>query len=165
VDDQDRDVGAGEVGEIVIRGPNVMKGYYKNPSATDEALLNGWLHTGDLGCFDNNQYLYYKDRKKDMIVRGGFNIYPAEVESVMYEHPFVKQCAIVGKPHPKLGEDVLAYVTVKEGKELTAEDLMMFCSERLADFKCPKDIRFIESLPVNATGKVDKKKLREGSQG
>jgi acyl-CoA synthetase (AMP-forming)/AMP-acid ligase II len=164
VDDHGRDVKVGEVGEIIIRGPNVMKGYYKNPSATDEVLLNGWLHTGDLGCFDNDQYLYYKDRKKDMIVRGGFNIYPAEVESVMYEHPFVKQCAIVGKPHPKLGEDVLAYVILKEGKELTAEDLIIFCSERLADFKCPRDIRFVESLPVNPTGKVDKKKLRVGSQ-
>lgn len=161
VDDQDRDVETDEVGEIVIRGPNVMKGYYKNPSATDEALRNGWLHSGDMGCFDEDRYLYYKDRMKDMINRGGYNVYPAEVESVLYEHQNVKQCAVIGKPHKKLGEDLVAYVIPKEDKKLTTEEITRFCAERMADFKCPRDIRFVESLPLNAMGKLDKVKLRE----
>jgi acyl-CoA synthetase (AMP-forming)/AMP-acid ligase II len=160
VDENDRDVEVGQAGEIVMRGPNVMKGYYKDPKATAEVMRNGWLHTGDIGCFDIDQFLYYKDRKKDMIVRGGFNIYPAEVESVIYEHPSVQQCAVVGKVHKKLGEDILAYVTLKEGKTTTAEELTMFCKERLAEFKCPRDIRIVDSLPLNASGKIDKVRLR-----
>ncbi len=163
VDDQDRDVGAGEVGEIVIRGPNVMKGYYKNPEATLEALRNGWLHTGDMGRYDEEGYIYYTDRKKDMIVRGGFNVYPVEVESVLYEHPAVKQCAVIAKPHPKLGEDVLAFVVLSEGRQATAEDLIAFCSDKLADFKRPREIRFVDSLPVNPMGKLDKKAIRASS--
>lgn len=160
VDKEGRDVEVGETGEIVMRGPNVMKGYYKNPTATDEVMKGGWLHTGDIGCFDSDRYLYYKDRKKDMIVRGGFNIYPTEVENVMCEHPCIKQCAVLGKPHKKLGEDILAYVTVKNGREVTVAELAQFCAERMADFKCPRDIRIVESLPTNAAGKIDKVRLK-----
>ena len=160
VDEEDRDVAIGEPGEIIIRGPNVMKGYYKNPEATDEAMRNGWLHTGDIGCFDDDRCLYYKDRKKDMIVRGGFNIYPAEVECVLYEHPNVQQCAIIGKPHKKLGEDLIAFVTTKKGKTVTVEELSRFCAARMADFKCPRDIRIVDSLPLNSAGKIDKVRLR-----
>jgi fatty-acyl-CoA synthase len=160
VDDEGRDVAVGQPGEIIIRGPNVMKGYYKNPEATNEAMRDGWLHTGDIGCFDEDRYLYYKDRMKDMIVRGGFNIYPAEVESVLYEHPSLQQCAIIGKPHKKLGEDLLAYVTIKKGKKVTVEELSKFCATRLADFKCPRDIRIVDSLPLNSAGKIDKVRLR-----
>lgn len=160
VDEENRDVAVGEPGEIIIRGPNVMKGYYKNPEATNEAMKGGWLHTGDIGYFDEDRYLYYKDRMKDMIVRGGFNIYPAEVESVLYEHPSVQQCAIVGKPHKKLGEDLLAYVTTKKGKTVTVDELSNFCAKRLADFKCPRDIRIVDSLPLNSAGKIDKVRLR-----
>jgi acyl-CoA synthetase (AMP-forming)/AMP-acid ligase II len=160
VDENDRDVAPGEVGEIIIRGPNVMKEYYKNPEATREALKNGWLHTGDMGRYDEDGYIYYTDRKKDMIVRGGFNVYPVEVESVLYEHPAVKQCAVVAKPHPKLGEDVLAFVVLGEGKNVTEKELIEFCKDKLADFKRPREIRFVDSLPINPMGKVDKKALR-----
>lgn len=160
VDDQDRDVGVREVGEIVIKGPNVMKEYYKDPDATREALRNGWLHTGDLGYYDDDGYFYYTDRKKDMIVRGGFKVYSAEVESVLYEHHAVKQCAVVAKPHSKLGEDVLAFVVLVDGKRATSDELIEFCSNKLADFKRPREIRFVESLPLNPMGKVDKKAIR-----
>jgi len=160
VDDNDRDVGVREVGELILRGPNVMKGYYKDPEATAEALRNGWLHTGDLAYYDEEGYIYYVDRKKDMLVRGGYNVYSVEVESVLYEHPAVKQCAVVGKPHPKLGEDVAAFIVIREGTKVTAEELMEFCKDKLADFKRPRDIRFVDSLPITAMGKIDKKELR-----
>jgi acyl-CoA synthetase (AMP-forming)/AMP-acid ligase II len=160
VDELGRDVGTDEIGEILLRGPNVMKGYYKNPEATEETLGNGWLHTGDLGCYDADGFFYFKGRKKDMIVRGGFNVYAVEVENVLLEHPWVKQCAVVGRPHPKLGEDILAFVVLREEKELGEEEAISFCRERLADFKCPREIRFVESLPVTSAGKVDKKRLR-----
>ena len=164
VDEQDRDVPVGEVGEIILRGPNIMKGYYKDPKATREALRGGWLHTGDMGRFDEEGYVYYTDRKKDMIVRGGFNIYPVEVENVLYEHPAVAQCAVVGKSHPILGEDVMAVVVLKPDQKTTTEELTEFCKDKLADFKRPRIIEFRESLPINPMGKVDKKILRASIQ-
>jgi acyl-CoA synthetase (AMP-forming)/AMP-acid ligase II len=153
-------VGVREVGELILRGPNVMKEYYKNPEATEETLKNGWLHTGDLTYYDEDGYFYYVDRKKDMLVRGGYNVYSVEVESALYEHPAVGQCAVVGKPHPKLGEDVAAFIVLREGLSATAEELMEFCRDKLADFKRPRDIRFLDALPVTAMGKVDKKEIR-----
>jgi acyl-CoA synthetase (AMP-forming)/AMP-acid ligase II len=155
-----QDMPIGEVGEIVLRGPNIMKGYYKNPEATAETIKGGWLYTGDMGYADDEGYLYYTDRAKDMIVRGGFNVYSVEVESAIYEHPAVKQCAVVGKPHPKLGEDMVAFVVLKEGATATSEELAEFMVERLADYKRPRDFRFLEALPINPTGKVDKKSIR-----
>ena len=160
VDPDDQDMKPGEVGEIILRGPNVMKEYYKNPEATTETLRHGWLHTGDMGYYDEEGYLYFTDRAKDMIVRGGYNIYSVEVESVLYEHPAVKQCAVVAKPHPQLGEDVVAFVVLKDGQEATAEEIHDFTIDKLADFKRPRDIRFIEEIPINPTGKVDKKIIR-----
>jgi len=160
VDDTDRDVAVREVGELVLRGPNVMKEYYRDPEATRETLKGGWLHTGDLTYCDEDGYIYYVDRKKDMLVRGGYNVYSVEVESVLYEHPAIRQCSVVGKPHPKLGEDVAAFVVLREGMTATAAELMEFCKDKLADFKRPRDIRFLEALPVTAMGKVDKKELR-----
>jgi len=160
VDEQDRDVKPGEVGEIVLKGPNIMKEYYKNPKATAETLRNGWLHTGDMGYCNEQGYFYYTDRAKDMIVRGGFNVYSIEVENAIYEHSAVKQCAVVGKPHPKLGEDIVAFVVLKDGETVTAEELQQFTEDKLADYKRPRDIRFIEAVPVNPTGKVDKKLIR-----
>ncbi|MCP4120509.1 MAG: long-chain fatty acid--CoA ligase, partial [Bacteroidetes bacterium] len=142
VDENDQDVAVGEVGEIVIRGPNVMKEYYKNPEATKEVMKNGWLHTGDMGRYDEDGYFFYTDRKKDMIVRGGFNVYPVEVESVLFEHPAVMQCAVMGKPHDALGEDVLAYIILNPGHTLTADELKEFCVDKLADFKRPREIIF-----------------------
>jgi len=169
VDDQGHDVQPGEVGEIILRGPNIMKEYYKNPEATAQTLRDGWLYTGDMGRCDGEGYLYFTDRKKDMIVRGGYNVYSVEVESVLYEHPAVGQCAVVGKPHPELGEDVLAFVTPKPGEKVTAEDLQAFTRDKLADYKRPRDIRFIDAMPINPTGKVDKRSLMaqylEGKEG
>ena len=149
-----------EPGEIVLRGPNVMKEYYKNPEATREALRDGWLHTGDIGYYDEDGYFFYTDRMKDMIVRGGFNIYSIEVENALYEHSAVKQCAVIAKPHPKLGEDVLALVVLFEGKEVSGDDLINFTSDKLADYKRPREVVFVKALPTNAAGKVDKKALR-----
>ncbi|MGW8322572.1 MAG: class I adenylate-forming enzyme family protein, partial [Thermodesulfobacteriota bacterium] len=125
-----------------------------------QTLRGGWLHTGDMGRCDEEGYLYFTDRKKDMIVRGGYNVYSVEVESVLYEHPAVGQCAVVGKPHSELGEDVLAFVAPKPGEEVTAEELQEFTRDKLADYKRPRDIRFIESMPINPTGKVDKRFLK-----
>jgi len=160
VDLEGREVGVGEVGEIIIKGPNVMKEYLANESATAQALKNGWLHSGDLGYFDEDGYFYYADRIKDMIVRGGHNVYPVEVENVLYEHPGVRQCAVVGKPHPMLGEDVLALVVLQEGFEVAAEELIAFCEDKLAVYKRPRDLRIVDQLPLTSMGKMDKKKLR-----
>jgi acyl-CoA synthetase (AMP-forming)/AMP-acid ligase II len=113
-----------------------------------------------MGYYDEDGYFYYSDRKKDMVIRGGFNIYPVEVESVLYEHPAVQQCAVIGKPHPKLGEDVLALVVLNEDASTRAEELIEFCVDKLADFKRPREVRFVESLPINPMGKVDKKLIR-----
>ena len=150
----------GEVGQIILRGPNVMKEYYKNPKATAETLRDGWLYTGDMGYCDSEGYLYYTDRSKDMIVRGGNNVYSVEVESVIYEHPAVKQCAVIAKPLPQLGEDILAFIVLKDGETLTAEELYEFTVDKLADYRRPRDVRFVESLPLNPTGKMDKKRIR-----
>lgn len=160
VNENDLDVPTGEVGEIILRGPNIMKGYYKDAQATEETLKNGWLHTGDLGRVDEEGFVYFIDRQKDMIVRGGYNVYAAEVEKVLYEHPAVSQCAIIGKHHEVLGEDVMAVVVLRSGCEATAEELMIFCKDKMADYKRPRVIEFQESLPLNAMGKVDKKVLR-----
>ena len=160
VDLEGCDVKPCEVGEIVLKGPNVMKEYYKNPQATAETIRDGWLHTGDMGYYDGEGYLFYTDRMKDMIVRGGFNVYSVEVENVLYEHVAVKQCAVVAKPHPQLGEDIVAFVVLKDGATATAEELHDFTNDKLADYKRPRDIRFIEALPINPTGKVNKKAIR-----
>lgn len=160
VDADGSDVKPGEIGEIILRGPNIMKEYYNNPEATAETIKEGWLHTGDMGYVDVEGYLYYTDRQKDMIVRGGYNVYSVEVENALYEHPAIKQCAVVGKPHPKLGEDLVAFVVPMEGEDLTAENVHNFTVDKLADYKRPRDIRFIEALPINPTGKVDKKTIR-----
>lgn len=160
VDNDGKDMPVGEIGQIVLRGPNIMKEYYKNPQATAETLRDGWLYTGDMGYCDSEGYLFYTDRSKDMIVRGGNNVYSVEVESVVYEHPAVKQCAVIAKPHPQLGEDILAFVVLKDGETLTAEELYNFTIDKLADYKRPRDIRFVDVLPLNPTGKMDKKRIR-----
>jgi long-chain acyl-CoA synthetase len=160
VDNDGKDMPIGEVGQIVLRGPNIMKEYYKNPKATAETLRDGWLYTGDMGYCDIEGYLYYTDRSKDMIVRGGNNVYSVEVESVIYEHPAVKQCAVIAKPHPQLGEDILAFIVLEDGETLTAEELYEFTVDKLADYRRPRDVRFVESLPLNPTGKMDKKRIR-----
>jgi len=161
VDLEGKDVKPGEVGEIALHGPNIMKEYYNNPKATAETLRDGWLHTGDIGYVDAEGYLYYTDRVKDMIVRGGYNVYSVEIESVLYEHPAIQQCAVVGKFHASLGEDIVAFVVLKPSASATAEMIREFVQDNLADYKRPRDIRIVEALPINPTGKINKKLMRE----
>ncbi len=160
VDDADRPLPVGEPGEVCVRGPNVMLGYYRMPEETARALRGGWLHTGDVGRLDADGYLYIVERKKDLVIRGGLNVYPREVEDVLYAHPAVAEAAVVGRPDPLMGEEVCAFVVRRAGADLTPEALIAFCQERLARFKCPRDVRFVESLPKSPVGKVLRKELR-----
>jgi long-chain acyl-CoA synthetase len=160
VDDKDEQVEAGKPGEVVIRGHNVMKGYYKQPEATAEAMRNGWFHTGDIGIFDADGYLSIVDRKKDMILRGGLNVYPRELEEVMLTHPAVSLVAVVGVPDERLGEEVKAFVVRKPGAEVTEEALRAWCKEQFAAYKYPRLIEFRTELPTSATGKILKRELR-----
>jgi len=161
VDDQDRDVPVGEVGEVICRGPNVMKGYYKDRKATREALKGGWLHTGDLGRMDEEGYVYIVDRKKDMIVSGGENIYPREIEELLYHHPKIQDVAVIGVPDPVWGESVKAIVVLKKGEVMREEEVIEYCKSHLASYKKPKSVDFVEFLPRNPSGKVLKTELRE----
>jgi long-chain acyl-CoA synthetase len=160
-DDDDREVPPGVRGEIVIRGHNIMKGYYKRPEATAEAFRNGWFHTGDIGVFDEEGYLAIVDRKKDMILRGGYNVYPRELEEVIITHPAVSLCAVIGVPDERLGEEVKAFVVLNQGVLLSETDLINWCKEQFAANKYPRYIEFRESLPVGGTGKIFKRALRE----
>jgi long-chain acyl-CoA synthetase len=160
VDDDGRALPAGEVGEVCVRGENVMLGYYQMPEETARTIRGGWLHTGDMGRLDADGYLYIVERKKDLIIRGGFNIYPREVEEVLYAHPKVAEAAVVGTPDPLMGEEVLAVVVLKEGQSATADEVTAFCQERLAKFKCPKQVRFADTLPKSPIGKILRKELR-----
>jgi long-chain acyl-CoA synthetase len=160
VDESDIAVPMGMDGEIVIRGHNVMKGYYKRPEATAEAMRNGWFHTGDIARVDEEGYFFIVDRKKDLIIRGGFNVYPREVEEVLYGHPAVAEAAVIGVPDEALGEEVKAVVVLKPGREATAEEIISYCRERIASFKYPRYVEFREGLPKVATGRVLKRELR-----
>lgn len=159
-----RDVPIGEVGEIVYQGPTVMKEYYKNPEATREAFKGGWFHSGDLVRMDEEGFIYIVDRKKDMIISGGENIYPAEVEAVLYSHPAVFEAAVIGVPDPKWGETVKAYVVLKAYHQLTAEEVIEYCRTRIASYKKPRYVEFLKALPRNASGKVLKTVLRNQDQ-
>jgi fatty-acyl-CoA synthase len=161
VDEQDQDVAAGELGEVLVRGPNVMRGYWRLPEETREALRGGWLHTGDLGRLDGQGYLYIVDRKKDMIISGGENVYPREVEEVLHAHPGVQEAAVVGVPDPRWGETVKAFIVPASGRSPSAEDLRLHCLSRLGKFKCPRLYEFLDALPRTGTGKVLKRTLRE----
>jgi long-chain acyl-CoA synthetase len=155
----DDDVPEGEVGEIVIRGPNVMKGYWQRPEATAEALRDGWFHTGDLARVDEDGYFYIVDRKKDMIIRGGYNVYPREIEEVLYEHPAVAEAAVIGLPHPSLGEEVAAAVALKPGATITAEELRDYVKSQVAAYKYPRHVWIVDALPKGATGKIQKRDI------
>jgi len=152
----------GETGEICVRGDLVMRGYYKDPVKTAETIIDGWLHTGDIGHIDADGYLHITDRKKDMIISGGFNVYPSEVEQVIWGHPAVRDCAVIGVPDNKWGEAVKAVVELNAGQNVTAEDLIALCKEKLGSVKAPKSVDFIEQLPRSPVGKVLKKELRAG---
>ncbi len=162
VDEADKPLPPGQdhVGEIVIRGHNIMKGYYKNPEATATAFQDGWFHTGDLGYADDDGFLYIVDRKKDLVIRGGYNVYPREVEEVLYGHPAVVEAAVIGRADPKLGEEVVAFVALGPGADVDPAELVSYCKERLAAYKYPREVRVVPSLPKGATGKILKKELR-----
>ncbi|MCC5884939.1 MAG: long-chain-fatty-acid--CoA ligase [Gammaproteobacteria bacterium] len=160
VDDADLEVAAGVVGEVVTRGPAVMTGYWNNDAATAEALRNGWMHTGDLGYRGEDGYVYITDRKKDMIISGGENVYPREVEDVLYAHPAIVEAAVIGVPDPRWGERVHAVVVLRDGQPVEADTLLAFVRERLAGYKVPRSVEFTDELPKNATGKILKKDLR-----
>ncbi len=160
VDDAGQDVATGEVGEIIVSGPNVFRGYFNNPDATAYGLRNGWLYTGDLGRFDSERALYFVDRKKDMIKSGGQNIYAAEVEEVLTQHPDVAQAAVIGLPDEKWSEIVTAIVLLRPGKGASEHELIEHCRSRMASYKKPQRVIFVEELPTLATGKLDKVALR-----
>lgn len=160
-DDDDNEVAKGSRGEVVIRGPNVMKGYYKRPEATAEAFRGGWFHTGDIGIIDDDGYLAIVDRKKDMILRGGYNIYPRELEEVIMTHPAVSLCAVIGIPNDRLGEEAKAYIVLKPGAKLSRADFIVWCKTQLAANKYPRVVEFRDELPIGHTGKIFKRALKE----
>jgi len=160
VDDEGREVERGDAGEVVVRCANTMHGYFKNPEATAETLRDGWLHTGDIAKQDEEGFLYIVDRKKDMIVSGGFNVYPREIEDVLFEHPVVKGAAVVGVPHEKWGEEVKAIVTLHEGNTVTEEELIRFVKERKGSLMAPKTVEFWDEIPLTNLGKLDKKAIK-----
>ncbi len=161
MNDDNRILPRGESGEICVRGDLVMKGYYKQPEKTAETIIDGWLHTGDIGHIDADGYLHITDRKKDMIISGGFNVYPSEVEQVIWSHPAVQDCAVIGVPDDKWGEAVKAVVELNEGQSATEEEIIALCKEKLGSVMAPKTVDFVASLPRSTVGKVLKKDLRE----
>ena len=159
VDEKDREVPDGELGEIVLRGENILKGYYKNDTANATAFRNGWFHTGDIGYRDSDGFYYIVDRKSDMIIRGGENIYPREIDEVLYQHPDIAAAAAVGVKDELYGEEVAAVVVLKPGAHTTAQEVIDYCKARLADFKCPKTVHFVADIPKGPTGKLLKREL------
>ena len=161
VDEDNNDVGPGDMGEIIVRSQHLMLRYWNQPEDTSNTIIDGWLHTGDIGCYDDNGYIFIVDRKKDKIITGGENVFPREVEEILYRHPDVHEAAIIGIPDPYWVEKVHAVVTLKEGASCTAEDLIAFCKKNLAGYKSPKSVEFMDALPKNASGKILKRELRE----
>ena len=160
-DSDDKELPSGQMGEIVTRSDLVMKGYWRNPDATREAIKNGWLHTGDMGYMDENGYLFIMDRSKDMIISGGENIYPREIEEVIVKHPAVREVAVIGIPDSKWGEAVKAVVSLVEGKSVTEDEIIAFCKDNIAGYKKPKSVDFVGELPKNNYGKILKRELRD----
>jgi long-chain acyl-CoA synthetase len=159
VDEQGNEVDQGEVGEIVIKGHNVMKGYWNRPEATEEAIKDGWFHTGDMGKIDEDGYFSIVDRKKELIIRGGYNVYPREVEEVLYEHPAVQEAAVIGVPDEKMGEEVGAAVVLKPGEDISEDDLRSYVKEQVAGYKYPRKLWFLDELPKGPTGKILKREI------
>jgi long-chain acyl-CoA synthetase len=159
VDEDGEEVPIGSRGEIVIRGPNVMKGYWGRPDATAEVIRDGWFHSGDIGVMDEDGYFFIVDRLKDMIIRGGYNVYPREIEEVLYEHPAVREVAVVGVPHPELGEEVAAAVALKDGAAADEAELREFVKARVAPYKYPRRISFFTDLPKGPSGKIVKREI------
>jgi fatty-acyl-CoA synthase len=154
-------LGAGEIGELCIRGGNVISGYWNRPQATTESIIDGWLHSGDAAMFDEDGYYFIVDRWKDMYISGGENVYPAEVENVLYQHPAVAEAAVIGVPDPRWQEVGKAIIVVKEGQTLTEDELIDFCQGKLARYKIVKSVEFTDVLPRTAAGKVLKRELKQ----
>jgi long-chain acyl-CoA synthetase len=159
VDEDDNEVAQGEVGEIVIRGHNIMKGYWQRPDATAEAMRGGWFHSGDMAKVDEEGYFYIVDRKKDLIIRGGYNVYPREVEEVLYEHPKIREAAVVGVPHEQWGEEIGAAVVLHDGEQLEPDEVSAYVKERIAAYKYPRLVWFLDELPKGPTGKILKREI------
>jgi long-chain acyl-CoA synthetase len=159
VDENDEEVAQGEVGEIVIRGHNIMKGYWQRPDATEEAMRGGWFHSGDMARVDGDGFFYIVDRKKDLIIRGGYNVYPREVEEVLYEHPKIREAAVLGIPHDEWGEEIGAAVVLMEGEGLAPEEVSAYVKDRIAAYKYPRVVWFIDELPKGPTGKILKREI------
>jgi long-chain acyl-CoA synthetase len=160
VDDNDVEVPVGQMGEICARSGTIMQGYWKAAELTAETVKDGWLHTGDMGHLDADGYIYITDRKKDLIIRGGFNVYPRDVEDVLLEHPAVSVAAVVGRPDPVSGEEVVAFVSLRPGATVTGDELVEFSRERLGAYKYPREVRVVDSVPLTPVGKVDRKAVR-----
>jgi long-chain acyl-CoA synthetase len=161
VDDARCELPRGEVGEICVRGDNVSPGYHLDPEATAETFAGGWLYTGDIGYLDADGYLFIVERKKDLIIRGGLNVYPKDVEEVIHRHPAVLEAAVVGVPDERMGEEVCVYVVCREGFGITAEELVAHCQAHLAKYKTPRYVEFVSQLPKTRTGKIKKNEIRQ----
>jgi len=161
VDDDMQDVPLGQPGELVMQAHCAMKGYYNQPEATAEAYRGGWLHTGDVAVQDEDGYFYIVDRLKDMIIRGGYNVYPREVEEKMMEHKAISLVAVIGVPHDKYGEEIKAYVVLRDGASATEEQIIEWTKKQMANYKYPRIVEIVESLPMSATGKILKRELRK----
>jgi len=155
------EVPQGEIGELVVRGPQVMKGYLNRPDATAETLCDGWLHTGDIARMDEDGYFYIVDRKKDMIISGGYNVYPRDIDEVLYENPKVQEACTIGIPHAHRGEAAKAFVVLKEGESATEKELIDYCAGKLAKYKWPVAVAFRSDLPKSTVGKILRKDLRD----
>src|SRR2546423_5932929 len=160
VDDDDNDVPQGDPGEIVMRGPFVMKGYWNRDDATAEVMRGGWFHTGDIATIDEDGYFFIVDRKKDLIIRGGYNVYPREIEEVLYEHPAVREVAVIGVPHESLGEEVAAVVALKDDADASPDDLRDYAQQRVAADKYPRSVHLVDDLPKGPTGKILKREIQ-----
>jgi acyl-CoA synthetase (AMP-forming)/AMP-acid ligase II len=161
VDESGKNTGLNEPGEIIIRGDNVMKGYWNNPEATQEAIKNAWFHTGDIGTMDEEGYVYIVDRKHEMIITGGMNVYPREVEELIFKHPAVLEVVAIGVPHDKWGESIKAVIVLKEGMDADEAEIIAFCKGEIADYKVPKSVDFVKSLPKGGSEKILRKEVKE----
>jgi long-chain acyl-CoA synthetase len=158
--DDDAELPRGAVGEICCRSPMMMQGYWNEPELSAETLRGGWLHTGDLGRIDDDGYLYVVDRKKDLIIRSGFNVFPRDVEDALIEHPAVSLAGVVGKPDERHGEEVVAFVSLRDGATTTGDELVAFGKERIGGYRYPREVRILRDMPLTPIGKVDRKSLR-----
>jgi long-chain acyl-CoA synthetase len=160
LDDRGRELPAGESGEIVCRSPGVMGGYWRSPEATAQALLDGWLYTGDIGYLDEEGFLFIVDRKKDVIIRGGFNVYPRDVEDALLAHPAIQVAGVVGRPDRESGEEVVAFVSLHPESNVTEDELIGWAREHIGGYKYPRQLHVVDAIPLTAVGKINRKELR-----